>query len=148
MYAQLERFRLMRWSRAVVWLAAFVMATLSVLGVISCAQPPTSQCAGQCAARSMVIVVFKIGIQRKAAESALAACVKNPDVIRVSPFSTTLHPPGGVPAGQHGSHLTATIYVRMMNQTAKSLALVRCLSRQPSILDAAGKAYTPIHGAG
>lgn len=137
----------MRWPRTIVWLT-FAVMTFGVFGITSCTQRPASQCAGQCGARSMLVVVFKAGVQHDAAESALAACLSNPDVVRISSFSTTSHPLGGVPPGRHGSHLTATIYLRTMGQTANSLALASCLRKQPTILDAAGIAYAPIHGTG
>jgi hypothetical protein len=92
--------------------------------------------------------VFKTGIQRQAAESVLAKCVRNPIVIRVGAFTTTRYPLGGVPPGQDGSHLVATLYLRTMNQTADSRTLLNCLSSQPSILDGSGEAYEPIGGAG
>jgi hypothetical protein len=79
---------------------------LSMIGVASCGLVLTSHCDGHC--RYTLTAVFKTGIQRQAAESVLATCVRNPIVIRVGAFTTMRYPLGGVPPGQDGSHLVAT----------------------------------------
>lgn len=97
----------------------------AALGLAGCSASPGA-CAGQCRPPYQLQVLFRATTSARTAQAVLARCAASPAVIRVGKLWR-----------DGGSQPAATVFTRDFGKSAKTSALLSCLSASPAVVSAA-----------